>query len=66
MLGLPTWSEAAEVAYFDVVGCADDELVLKALRVFLFAYARMPEPVQLRETVAHLPELATQKEVGHA
>ena len=65
MLGLSAWSEAAEVAYFDVVGCASDELVLKSLRVFLHDFAAIPAPLELRAVVVKLAAVATQKEAIH-
>ena len=65
MLGLSAWSEAAEVAYFDVVGCASDELVLKSLRAFLHDFASIPAPLELRAVVVKLAAVATQKEAIH-
>lgn len=65
MLGLPAWSEAAEVAYFDVVGCASDELVLKSLRCFLRECGAFPGPAELREVVEALAKPAAKKESSH-
>lgn len=51
MLGLKPFSEAGELAYFDVLNDLNDAAVLDALRVWFRRCERFPLPMEVRALV---------------